>query len=391
VDDNSDLRDYLKSILAGTYRIEQAVDGVDGLERARAGRPALIISDVMMPRMDGHAFCRAIKSDVELRHTPFILLTARATSEMMLEGLEGGADDYMAKPFNARELLARVHNLLTMREQQLLLARSNEALREFNAHLVQANDTLVRRTAELIQALERNNEILGVASHDLKNPLAGILGLAEIILDNIQSSTDDEMKAEALECITLLHSEADRMLRIIKELLDKHREGESLVLHKEPIDLNDIIETALRWNHQQAAQKAIDIRFQRDHRVPIEVDVDALMRVVDNLLSNAVKYSPRGSRVWVELEHGADGAVLSVRDEGPGLTNEDLKRVFGKGQQLSAKPTGGEHSTGLGLYIVKQLVEQHNGQVGVESEAGKGATFWIRLPVRESEPNALLV
>jgi two-component system, sensor histidine kinase and response regulator len=309
---------------------------------------------------------------------------------MKLEGLEEGADDYMAKPFNARELLARVKNLLVMREQQLLLSRSNEALRESNEHLIQANDALIHRTAELIHSLEKNNEILGVASHDLKNPLAGIIGLAEIILENIRDSTDDDIKAEALECITLLHSEAARMLRIIKELLDKHREGEQLSLHKEPIDLNDIIETALRWNHQQAIHKQIDIHYLRNGRVPVEVDVDAIMRVVDNLVSNAIKYSPPGSQVWVALEHERGSAILRVRDEGPGLTDDDMYRVFGKGQQLSAKPTGGEHSTGLGLYIVKQLVEQHQGEVGVSSVAGLGATFWVRLPVLQFEPTPAL-
>ncbi|MEZ4700702.1 MAG: ATP-binding protein [Rhodothermales bacterium] len=385
VDDNPDLRDYLESILAEHYRVVQACDGVEGLDTARAIRPDLIVSDVMMPRMDGHAMCRAIKQDEALCHTPLILLTARATSEMMLEGLEEGADDYMAKPFNARELLARVRNLLMMREQQLLLSRSNEALRESNDHLTRANETLIQRTAELIEALAQNNEILGVASHDLKNPLAGIIGLAELILESIRDSTDDDMKAEALECITLLHSEAARMLRIIKELLDKHREGEQLALNKEHIDLNDIIETALRWNHQQAIHKQIDIHFARASSVAVEVDVDAIMRVVDNLVSNAVKYSPPGSQVWVGLEHENNGAILRVRDEGPGLTQEDLDRVFGKGQQLSAKPTGGEHSTGLGLYIVKQLIEQHEGEVGVESVAGEGATFWFRLPVLEPE------
>jgi len=386
VDDNADLRDYLESILGEHYHIAQAGDGLEGLAKAREIRPDLIVSDVMMPLMDGHALCRVIKSDPELNHTPLILLTARATNEMMLEGLEEGADDYMAKPFNARELLARVHNLLFMREQQRELSRSNEALRESNEHLIHANDTLIQRTVELIHSLEKNNEILGVASHDLKNPLAGIIGLAEIILENIRDSTDDDIKAEALECITLLHSEAARMLRIIKELLDKHREGEQLTLHKESIDLNDIIETALRWNHLQAIQKQIGIHYQRDRRVPVEVDVDAIMRVIDNLVSNAVKYSPPGSQVWIGLEHDRGSAVLRVRDEGPGLTSDDLGRVFGKGQQLSAKPTAGEHSTGLGLYIVKQLVEQHQGEVGVDSVAGHGATFWVRLPVLQFDP-----
>ncbi len=386
VDDNADLRDYLESILGEYYHIVQAGDGREGLAKAHEIRPDLIVSDVMMPLMDGHALCRAIKSDPELGHTPLILLTARATNEMMLEGLEEGADDYMAKPFNARELLARVRNLLFMREQQRELSQSNEALRDLNEHLSHANDTLIHRTVELIQSLEKNNEILGVASHDLKNPLAGIIGLAEIILENIRDSTDDDIKAEALECITLLHSEAARMLRIIKELLDKHREGEQLALHKESIDLNDIIETALRWNHQQAIQKQIAIHYLRDGRVPVEVDVDAIMRVVDNLVSNAVKYSPLGSQVWVRLEHERGSVVLRVRDQGPGLTADDLGKVFGKGQQLSAKPTAGEHSTGLGLYIVKQLIEQHQGDVGVDSVAGEGATFWVRLPVLQSDP-----
>jgi signal transduction histidine kinase len=117
----------------------------------------------------------------------------------------------------------------------------------------------------------------------------------------------------------------------------------------------------------------------------VMVDSDAILRVADNLISNAVKYSPSGSTVWVTIDRTSEQAVLEVQDQGPGLSEDDKMRVFGKMQRLSARPTGGEHSTGLGLFIVKQIVDAHEGVVGVKSAQGEGAVFWVRLPLWKIE------
>ena len=235
--------------------------------------------------------------------------------------------------------------------------------------------------ARLREALEANKEILGITAHDLKNPLAGIIGLAEMILADADDGSASESVAENLP---MLKGEAERMLKIVQDLLDSHRQGEELPLRIERTKLTDIISTVLRWNSQQAQHKEIVLGCDVALDVQVNVDVLAMQRVLDNYVSNAIKYSPQGTSVCVqaEIESCAIPQVrVTVRDEGPGLTESDKAKAFGKLQRLSAKPTGGEHSTGLGLFIVKKLVEAHGGEVGVDSVIGQGSTFWFRLPV----------
>ena len=255
-------------------------------------------------------------------------------------------------------------------------------LKNRKLHLERVVDT---RTRHLRSALQENEEILGITAHDLKNPLGGIIGLSDIVLEDLIELANPDANAIALENVQLVKQEAERMLRIVQDLLDDHRKGNVKdQLRRELADLSEIAQSAIRLNNQQAFKKHIVIEFERIDAIPVFIDVDAMLRVVDNLVSNAVKYSPSGSMVWVETEKEKDHAIIRVKDQGPGLNETDKLRVFGKLQRLSAKPTAGESSTGLGLYIVKQLIEDHGGTVGVDSEYGNGACFWVRLPLEES-------
>ena len=260
-----------------------------------------------------------------------------------------------------------------------------ERERELNRLVEDRTRTLEKRTAELLGALEQNKEIMGITSHDLKNPLGGIIGLADMLLEDLGMIDGVPEIEEGIENVELMKGEAERMLRIIKDLLDKHREEEQSIVKKTPVNVMDLVEDVLRWNSQKAKDKNITITFSYSDAQIVYADADALLRVIDNLVSNAVKYSPPGRKVWVVLSEIYDEVLFQVLDEGPGLTEEDLTKVFGKMQRLSAKPTAGEHSTGLGLYIVKQLIEEHGGEVGVNSVYGEGATFWFKLPVHKEE------
>lgn len=240
---------------------------------------------------------------------------------------------------------------------------------------------LEERTADLLQALEENKEILGITSHDLKNPLSGIIGLADILIEDLEALQNTPALDDGLENVRLLKTEAERMLRIVMELLDRHRAGELSGQTKETINLGDLISDSIRRNQPAADQKEITLHFASKNVVLVDGDEDAFLRIADNLISNAIKYSPSESNVWVSLETMGMQARMCVQDQGPGLTQEDKEKVFGKMQRLSAQPTAGEHSTGLGLFIVKQLTEELGGTVGVDSEYGAGATFWVQLPV----------
>ena len=267
-----------------------------------------------------------------------------------------------------------------------LLENANERLSWANNQLSHTNRELEMRTSELNFALEQNREILGITAHDLKNPLGGIVGLSEIVQEDLANMPAHENAASVLENLGLIQQAARHMLTNVQTLLERHGQGPRGPLQKEEVYLNDIILTTLKWNKQQAKNKGLKIFFSGQHeKVAVRVDISAIQRVMDNLISNAIKYSSLYSKIWVEMLQQEEYVWVSVRDEGPGLTEEDMRRVFGREEKLSARPTAGEHSSGYGLYIVKQIIDQHGGQVGVESVLGEGSAFWFKIKTVESD------
>ena len=240
---------------------------------------------------------------------------------------------------------------------------------------------LQERTSELLKALDENNEILSITSHDLKNPLSGIVGLSELLLKDLSKMQPNPALEEGLENVQLMRDEAERMLRIVIELLDKHQAAEEAYLHSNAFDLVHLVSDIIQRHQRSAENKNIEIIFDMDDSLFVEFNEDVMLRIVDNLISNAIKFSPTGKRVWMSLAIQEVDITFTVRDEGPGLTEEDIKKVFGKSQRLSAQPTAGEQSNGLGLFIVKQLADEYGITVGVHSVRGEGASFWVKLPV----------
>lgn len=284
-------------------------------------------------------------------------------------------------------LLAEQNELIE--NQKIKLENAFKELSSVNNNLVHTNLSLENRTHQLHATLDANKEILKITAHDLKNPLGGIIGLVDLVM--IESKESPESAYESVwDNIPLVKEEANRMLQIIIELLDKHRDGEQPALRRERVILNDIVTRVLRWNSKQAQEKDIQLHAHFGTSALVNVDMISIQRVLDNYVSNAIKFSPHNTNIWVEINPACGDldhkrmVRVSVRDEGPGLTKEDKEKVFGKMQDLSAKPTGGEHSSGLGLYIVKSLIEVHHGEVGVESQYGEGATFWFTLPIAEA-------
>ena len=290
----------------------------------------------------------------------------------------------------SRTMRARNKELEALvQERTESLAAAYEESQVMNENLITTNRKLEDQSDQLRKLLEANKEILGITAHDLKNPLGGIIGLAGMVIEDFQEGVDATYES-AVNHIPMLKNEAERMLQIIKDLLDKHREGRNVTLTREKAMLADVVSAVLRWNAKEANSKGIELHYHAEANLLVNIDVLAIQRVLDNYVSNAIKYSPVQTNVWIGVEHlttseGGAFSKIAVRDEGPGLTEEDKQKVFGKMQRLSAKPTGGEHSTGLGLFIVKKLVEAHGGAVGVDSIHGEGATFWFTLPISDPE------
>ncbi len=242
------------------------------------------------------------------------------------------------------------------------------------------NVELQRVNQELEQLMAEKNEFLGIAAHDLKNPIATIKALAKLLRTQYKMLSAEDFDEQCRD----IEFSADRMLNIVSDLLELNRiEQGQLSLNLAPFDLNTTLAAYIDIARFNAAEKNITLHYQAEaSTLHCLADVDATIRIIDNLVSNAVKYSEPGSEVYVLAgANEAQPALLrfQVRDQGPGISAEDMQRLFQKFARLSARPTAGEDSTGLGLSIVKRLVEAMGGRVWCESESGKGACFIVEL------------
>lgn len=233
---------------------------------------------------------------------------------------------------------------------------------------------------QLFELNQLKNKFLGIAAHDLRNPLASIRGFSELLLsDDMDPLTEDQH-----EFIKTIHSLSQDMLNLVNDLLDVSViESGKLELKRQPGSLKVLIEERIHINSILAKNKQMKLHESLATVPEVSFDYSRIAQVVDNLISNAIKYSPSGSNIFVSLNQQGMKAQISVRDEGPGIEPEEQKRLFGEFQRLSTKPTGGEKSTGLGLSIVKKIVEAHNGTTAVESQPGAGSTFTFILPIGE--------
>jgi len=271
------------------------------------------------------------------------------------------------------------HNL-DNRDSQLYeeLTQLNNELANTQRELTKKNIQLKQQRAQLEQLNQEKNVFLGIVAHDLKNPLSGILGLAELIME-----TDGDMTTEELlEYANMIQTSAKNMFLLITNLLDVNAiESGKINFTLETTDLYPLIQKIIKNYMEPAARKHITIHFEvTEASYLAHTDVQIFRQVVDNLLSNAIKYSPHGKNVYVRLRDAENWIRCEIQDEGQGLSIEEQQKLFSKFTRLSAKPTGGEHSTGLGLFIVKKLVDAISASVRCCSEVGKGANFIVEFP-----------
>ncbi len=266
-------------------------------------------------------------------------------------------------------------------------ARKNEELSKLNAELNEARQKAETERQAAEQANLFKTELLGIAAHDLQNPLQSIMGFAMLITEKVENLPETKIMAE-----TITRS-AKRMLGIITDLLKTTAiDSGSIVLEKSIIDVSALLHTVAENNQQLAQRKSQHLEVNLEPQLFAEADSKRMYEVFENLLSNAIKYSPEGKTIWISscrvgkfetnTEPDCDNRLrVTIRDEGQGLTEDDMQKLFGRFQRLSARPTGGESSTGLGLSIVKKIVELHGGKVWAESKGkDKGSAFFVELP-----------
>ena len=231
------------------------------------------------------------------------------------------------------------------------------------------------------EANELKSDMLSIAAHDLKNPLNIIIGYTKLLI-----SLNNNLDEDNLEMLGHIKDSAEQMLNLILELLNSTViESGKVQLKMQYFDLLELITAIIYQSNNLISNKCqiVDFICDREKEYLLTGDTMKIRESIENLVSNAIKYSPTNSKIIIKLEKENNKLVFSVKDQGPGLTDDDKKKLFGKFQRLSATPTAGESSTGLGLYIAKQIIELHNGKIYVDSKYGKGCTFYIELPADE--------
>jgi signal transduction histidine kinase len=328
-----------------------AYGGKEAIEKAEQEAPDLILLDVIMPDVDGFQVCETLKKKrTHFKDIPIVLVTARDDLDSKIRGLEMGADDYVTKPFEIRELEARVNSAVRLK-------KAHDELKELN---------------------EMKNQFLGIASHDLKGPIARIEQAAELILNN-----RGDLKPEQLRQLERIKKEARDIFSLISDLLNIVKiDAGKLGLDTKEVDFEILIDELLRMNFMAAESKKLKIETVMEANIPkIIADPMRLLEVLENLLSNAMKFSHPGGVIAVGLKKVENSLELTVVDQGVGIPEAELSHVFDRFVKLSPKPTGGEKGTGLGLSICKQIVELHKGKISLKSKIGKGTTVTIFLPV----------
>lgn len=351
VDDQETNLQILGSILVKLgYEIVPASSGEQALRRLNARPPDLVLLDIMMPGMDGFEVCQRIRQHPNCSQLPVIFLSSADDKEIIVRSFEVGGVDYVTKPFNAAELTSRVRTHLALKA---------------------ARDSLSKLA-------EDKDELLGILTHDLKNHLGGMQMTAHLLHDRASKITDQPLTRMSEN---ILHG-TGQMLSFVNEFLANARADRGVTGHPEQLSLQETIGLAIRRHAGAAQRKGIVIHFELgDSAIIVKADRNALAQILDNLLSNALKFSPADRNVWLTLEPKENSRVeIHVKDEGPGLTPEDLQVMFVRYRRLSARPTAGEPSTGFGLSVVRQLVEDMQGEVRCESTPGNGATFIVSLP-----------
>ena len=343
VDDNVIDIVTIEKLLGESYDIRTATTGEDALEIAADFRPDIILLDNMMPGLDGGQVCRQIRADSGLRHTKIIMVSGKSRVSERIQAYQAGADDYITKPFNEDELLAKIRVYLRL--------KSVEEVDQFKT------------------------DVLTLLSHEARTPLNSLIAPAEMLM------SEEEVDAEEKKLlIEMVHSAAKRLHRFFENvmLLSSLKSGK-WQFNPEPADLCEVVHEAVCGVATKAAERKVKIEEKFDADPMVCLDRQQIKRAITAILDNAIRFSPVGRRVIVCVSGDDQYVCVSVTDRGEGIEPDYLPYVF---EELS-DPDIDHHSQGQGLSlaIARKIVQQHNGTISAESTKGSGTTFTVRLPV----------
>lgn len=378
VDDQAIIGEAVRRIiqLQPGFDFHYCAEGALAVSTAKRLCPLVILQDLVMPDANGLEVVKAYRSCPELRDTPVIVLSAKDDPVIKKAAFEAGANDYIVKLPDAIELVARIRYHASASLARRQLHEALRALRESQSQLLERNT--------LLESLnEQKNRLLGMAAHDLRNPLGVILAYSEFLETDAFPVLDEDQR----DFVSSIKSTSEFMLNLINELLDVSTiESGQLKLECMPTDLAELIRRNISLNRVLAQQKRIELELEPSPVLPmLTIDRGKIEQVLNNLIGNAIKFSFPDTHVTVRVSRDESHVRVAVIDQGQGIPEADLPKLFVAFGRANVRTTAGEHSTGLGLAIVRKIVEGHHGEIFVESHVGTGSTFSFTLPLKIPE------
>jgi two-component system sensor histidine kinase/response regulator len=343
------------------YKVRPALNGEIALQAARRSAPDLILLDINMPGLTGYEVAGLLKQDPNLCEIPIIFLSALNEAIDKVRAFSAGGVDYIVKPFQLEEVVARVETHLKIRRLQIDLTGRNKELEE--------------RNQQLRELQELSDSLVHMIVHDLRSPLAVTMGNLDLF-DMTDNQTVTEEGADSLKQVRL---STQRLLGMVNSLLDVNKmEAGQLNLCLKPCDLEALGRDSLEAQKSILGRRSVEL-VGPPQTVNVVADQDLISRVLQNLVANAIKYAPDGSLIRLVIENADATVRVSISDSGCGIAPEHHARIFCKFGQV--KRGGARVGTGLGLTFCKLAVEAHGGRIGVASQVGEGSTFWFEIPL----------
>lgn len=358
----------------------KARSGRDALELLLQYEVALALIDVQMPGMDGFELAELMRGAERTRHVPIIFLTASSMNDYQrrFRGYEAGAVDFLHKPIEPDILKSKTGVFLDLFRQRQEVARQRDEL----AVMIVENKRLLEESRQYAHALQeadrRKDEFLATLAHELRNPLAPILSAVQLL------GLSEELDDETSEVLEIIERQVNHMVRLVDDLLEVSRiTSGKIQLQLNPIDLNDVIRNAIETSLPllEGGNHTFTLHLG-EGPIQIEGDMVRLTQVLSNLLNNAAKYTPEGGIISLTTEQGENWVQVRIKDSGLGIPQEMLNKVFEMFTQVNRHLKRSQGGLGIGLTLVKRLVELHGGRIGATSDGeGLGSEFTIKLPL----------
>lgn len=341
------------------FKVVTANNGKDALVQAAEKQPDLILLDVMMPEMNGFEVSEKLKANPVTQNIPIIFLTALNTTSDIVKGFKVGANDFISKPFNKEELVIRVTHQIS---------------------LVAAKRIILRQTEELRKTIMGRDKLYSVIAHDLRSPMGSIKMVLNMLILSLPPSQIGE---EMYQMLSMANQSTEDVFVLLDNLLKwtKSQIGKLNVVYQD-FNIVENIASVIEIFNLVAGIKNIKLRYLGDDKIEVHADIDMMKTIMRNLLSNAIKFSYNDSEIVVGARIVDDSVVVSVRDSGKGMSEEDQRKLLNTETHFSKYGTNNEEGSGLGLLLCLDFAVKNGGRLWFESEEGKGSTFYFSVPLK---------